>query len=264
MVSPHIESSDVGMFAATVEVRHDCPVGNVSRKLPALRVVQWCVNNRDLFQISGPENEQRAFREWVEEESGARHVSAGGDGVLLVTNLCRCATPGNSIGEAIRMAGAWDLPPIVYREGWESWRILVFGEPSVRELFKQLRARGELRIVSLRPIENIAMEKMMLIPAADVFSGITERQSSAILLGLEHGYYSRPSETSIDRLAQGVGLSASTFGEHLRKAEARILLNLRPHLEAYSTRMPGEVAVEDVRALTPRHRSKEAVPAPSS
>ncbi|HLB68985.1 MAG TPA: helix-turn-helix domain-containing protein [Thermoplasmata archaeon] len=259
MASPQLEMTDGGMYAATIHVRHNCPIGNLSRKLPSLRVVQWCVGNRDLFQVSGPKDQVQAFREWAEEGTEVRHVSSAPDGLLIVTTVCRCGvSPESSIGETIRRAGAWDIPPIVYREGWESWRLLVFGDRSLRELFRDLRQRGELQIASLKPIENVSMEKMMLVPAADLFGGLTDRQSSALLLGMRHGYYATPSATNIDRLAQGVGLSASTFSEHMRKAEARILLSLRPHLEAYATRSPGEVAVEDVRAVAGRRRALTA------
>src|SRR5207249_11586321 len=108
-------------------------------------------------------------------------------------------------------------------------------------------------------------EQMMLMPASDVFTGLTERQSSALLSGLRHGYYAVPSETDIRRLADGAGLSASTFSEHLRKAEARILQNLRPYLEAYAMRAPGEIAVAEVRGVSSsRGRSNDGISAASS
>lgn len=261
MASAPVDKPDGDMYAATVDVRHDCPVGNLSKGLSDLRIVQWCVDHRDLFQVSGPPEQVRAFREWAEQGGHVGHVSTASDGLLVVTTVCRCGvSPEASIGKTIRRAGGWDIPPIVYRGGWESWRLLVFGDRSLREMFRELRRLGELQIASLKPIENVSMEKMMLVPAADLFTGLTERQSSALLLGMRHGYYATPSATNIDRLAKGVGLSASTFSEHLRKAEARILLNLRPHLEAYATRSPGEVGVEDVRAVGGRRRAR---PAPS-
>lgn len=251
-----------GMYAVSIEVRHDCPVGNISRKLSGLRIVHWCANRRDMFQVSGPRDQIGAFREWVERDFGAHLVSTTAEGILMITSACGCGpSDGRSVGSAVRASGAWDVPPIVYREGWESWRLLVWNERILREMFRRIRELGELRIQSLRPIENVPMEKMMLVPASDIFGGLTVRQSTALLLGLRHGYYGLPSETSIDRLAEGIGLSPSTFSEHLRKAEARILLNLRPHLEAIATRAPGEVAVEEVRIPMGSRGRSASVPA---
>lgn len=170
-----------------------------------------------------------------------------------------------TVTSIIASAGVWDIPPVVYREGWESWRVIAWSDQSLREMFREIRKIGELRIVSMRPIENLQMEKMMLMPASDIFAGLTSKQSGAVLLGLRHGYYSLPSGTDIQRLADGAGLSSSTFSEHLRKAEARILQNLRPYLEAYALRAPGDLAVAEVRG-TPgsRGRSNDAIPAESS
>jgi predicted DNA binding protein len=247
MATPQLEEGT--MYAAAIEVRHDCPVGSLSRNLPNLRIAHWCVDSRDLFQVSGPDEQIEAFREDIVAKFGGRQVYATESGVLLVTQVCRCGPPGGrGIGTTIRSAGVWDIPPIIYREGWESWRVLAWSEGALREMFRAIREVGEVRIVSLRPIENLSMEKMMLMPAGDVFGGLTEKQSLAVLLGLRHGYYSMPSQTSIDRLADGAGLSSSTFSEHLRKAESRILQNLRPYLEAFSMRAPGDVAVEEIRS----------------
>ena len=239
------------MYAAALELRHGCPVGLLSQRLPRIRIVHWCVDSRDLFQVSGPEDQVEVFREDIVSTFGGRQVYATGQGILLVTQLCRCGPPdGRGIGKVIRGVGAWDIPPIVYREGWESWRVLAWNEATMRDMFRAIREVGELRIVSLRPIENPSLEKMMLMPASDVFGGLTEKQSLAVLLGLRHGYYAIPSQTKVERLADGAGLSASTFSEHLRKGESRILQNLRPYLEAFALRGPGEVAVEAMRTVT--------------
>jgi len=189
-------------------------------------------------------------------------VYATGDGIILVTETAFCSTArSRTVSSILREAEVWDIPPIVYRGGWESWRVLAWSDRSLRESFREIRTIGELRIVSMRPIENMQMEKMMLMPASDIFAGLTEKQSSSVLLGLRHGYYSLPSETNIDRLSEGVGLSASTFSEHLRKGEARILRNLRPYLEAYALRAPGDVAVEEVGSADgARGRSRDAAP----
>ncbi|MGQ0798087.1 MAG: helix-turn-helix domain-containing protein [Methanobacteriota archaeon] len=245
------------LYAASIELRHDCAVGNLSRKFPDLRIFHWCVNRRDIFQVTGPHPQLEGFHEAVVSGFGGRQVYSTPEGMILVTEGCSCLPPGRiRITEIISSVGVWDIPPIVYRDGWESWRVIAWSERSMRDMFAAVRKVSELRLVSMRPIENLELEKMMLMPASDIFTGLTDRQSSALLLGLRHGYYSVPSATDIQRLADGAGLSASTFSEHLRKAEARILQNLRPYLEAYALRTPGEVAVAEVRRVSiPRNRT---------
>lgn len=260
------QPSEGTLFAASMEVRHDCVVGNLSRKFPGVRIFHWCVNNRDVLQASGRDAELDAFREAVVSSFGGRQVYATGDGIIMVTEAHMCSTvKTRTVTSIIASAGVWDIPPVVYREGWESWRVIAWSDQSLREMFREIRKIGELRIVSMRPIENLQMEKMMLMPASDIFAGLTSKQSGAVLLGLRHGYYSLPSGTDIQRLADGAGLSSSTFSEHLRKAEARILQNLRPYLEAYALRAPGDLAVAEVRGSSgSRGRSNDAIPAESS
>ncbi len=248
-----MENALESMFAASFEARHQCPVGKASAEFPDLRILHWCVSNRDIFQASGPESQLAGFGRWVDRNFGTRYRSQLDEGSLIITHGCQCAVKGfPSISQAVEQAGVWDIPPIVYTNGWEAWRILAWTEESVRDLFKRIREIGEVRIKSLRPIENARMEQMMLMPASDIFSGLTDRQLSAVVLGLEHGYYSLPSETKVDRLAQGAGLSPSTFSEHLRKAETRIFRNLRPYLQAYAARLPGEAVLGEVRPAPSR------------
>ncbi len=85
------------------------------------------------------------------------------------------------------------------------------------------------------------------MPASDIFADVTDRQLSALVLGLESGYYSIPSETRVERLAHAAGVSTSTLSEHLRKAETRILRNLLPYVQAYVGRLPGETAMDELR-----------------
>ncbi|MFQ5908862.1 MAG: helix-turn-helix domain-containing protein [Thermoplasmata archaeon] len=241
------------MFAASFEALHECPVGKASLRFPDLRILSWCASNRDIFQVTGSPEQREGFSQWVEEASQAGYRSHRDESTLIITQRCACAAASlPSIGEAVRAAGVWDIPPIAFRNGWESWRVLAWSEESLRDLFRRIREIGKVRITSLRPIDNAQMEQMMLVPASDIFAGVTDRQLSALILGLEHGYYSIPAETRVDRLAEGAGLSPSTFGEHLQKAEIRIFRNLRPYLQAYAGRLPGEGVLGEVRPAPSR------------
>ncbi len=237
------------MYAASFEVRHDCVVGSESERLPDTRILHWCLGSRDIFQISGPEDQIGSFERFVDDLYGIKHRSTFSGSTFLVTRDCSCIRPKIAgILSLVGELGAWDIPPIVYRDGWESWRVIAWDEATVKKLFRELRSLGELRLTSLHPIENPRMERLMLMPASDIFADVTDRQLTALILGLESGYYSVPSETSVDRLAHAAGVATSTISEHLRKAETRILRNLLPYVQAYAGRLPGEVAVGELRS----------------
>ena len=96
-----------------------------------------------------------------------------------------------------------------------------------------MRKFGDVKIASVGAADSVQITSMMLIPASEILADLTPRQVSALLLGVDRGYYSIPGETNMATLASEVGLSQSTFGEHLRKAEARVLSNLRPYLRSF-------------------------------
>lgn len=45
---------------------------------------------------------------------------------------------------------------------------------------------------------------------------------------LEPGYYEEPRETTYEEVAERVGCTATTVGEHLRKVEATVLREVVP------------------------------------
>jgi predicted DNA binding protein len=65
----------------------------------------------------------------------------------------------------------------------------------------------------------------MLAPANQLFEDITERQLAALQLALERGYYEQPRKTSLRDLADQTAVARSTYEEHLRKAENKLLTN---------------------------------------
>lgn len=65
----------------------------------------------------------------------------------------------------------------------------------------------------------------MLAPVDTLFDAVTDRQLAALQLALEHGYYEQPRQTSLRDLAARTDIARSTFEEHLRKAENKLLTN---------------------------------------
>lgn len=57
---------------------------------------------------------------------------------------------------------------------------------------------------------------------------LTDRQREVIEVAFDLGYYDEPSRTSHEEIADELGCSASTVGEHLRKAERRLVVEVLP------------------------------------
>lgn len=59
--------------------------------------------------------------------------------------------------------------------------------------------------------------------ADDLYGALTDRQQEILEAAVERGYYEEPRSTTHEEIADAVGLTAGTVGEHLRKAEEKIL-----------------------------------------
>jgi predicted DNA binding protein len=94
-------------------------------------------------------------------------------------------------------------------------RFTVLGDGSVIQ-----RAIGDIP-----PELTLSLERMGdYHPDTDeLFSSLTERQQEILEAAVELGYYEVPRRTTHEAIAETVGLSAGTVGEHLRKVEGRVL-----------------------------------------
>jgi predicted DNA binding protein len=79
----------------------------------------------------------------------------------------------------------------------------------------------------------------MTISFDDFFRSLTRRQFSALVSAIEMGYYSMPKKVTMNVIASKLGVPRSTFEEHLRKAEIKMMQSLRPYtrLGSYSRDM---------------------------
>ncbi len=63
---------------------------------------------------------------------------------------------------------------------------------------------------------------------------LTKKQSYALITALSRGYYEIPKKVSTDEITKSLDLPRTTFEEHLRKAESKVMKALAPLLELAS------------------------------
>jgi len=57
---------------------------------------------------------------------------------------------------------------------------------------------------------------------------LTERQQETLQAAIEAGYYNVPREATHEDIAERLGRSDGTVGEHLRKIEAKVMEAIAP------------------------------------
>jgi predicted DNA binding protein len=220
---------------ARVRVHHPCPYCDLSVAFPRTLFLLWCDNRRDTFLISSPEEtEARRAVVALRRSFHARVLLSDGPNALVEVPDFEWASPPSVTGLA-RRTGVWVLPPVVYAEGRETYRFVSSDRARLNRLIRRVRRLGEVEILSLS--DRSGLESVRDYPTASVhfFEGLSDRQTRSLVAAHDAGLLEIPARASWAEVARREGLSRSTFGEHLRRAQLRILRNSYALLKARAT-----------------------------
>jgi len=76
------------------------------------------------------------------------------------------------------------------------------------------------------------------LTADALFSDLTEKQMDALLTAYSHGYYRLPRKSDIQTIASRKRVPRTTFQEHLKKAENKLVVSLVPYIQLYKKASP--------------------------
>jgi PAS domain S-box-containing protein len=135
----------------------------------------------------------------------------------------RVAVDGPTVGAAVGRLGV-ALRDLTVRHGTAE---VVCHVPVERDLRAVVDSIGETfdvnSMVSYRE-RDVSGERRR--PAPDLPGDLTEKQREALQVAYRSGYFSQPRENSADEVAAALGISRSTFLQHLRVAQAKLLGSL--------------------------------------
>jgi hypothetical protein len=116
-----------------------------------------------------------------------------------------------------------ELQPVVYTGGWEWYRVIAFSEKDLRQLFKDLDKYCKVEITSRRLISDESIRDTLLVSTAMLFGGLTLKQRRALISALDQGYYQMPRSATAGEIAKRLGVPRTSYVDHLRKAENKVL-----------------------------------------
>ena len=145
-------------------------------------------------------------------------LSEGDDQILVYTYFI----PTQTIVDLLQLFREYELildMPLEYTASGKL-RVHIVGEEDViREVIPQVPDGISL---SLEQITDYAPEEERL------FGMLTERQQETLRAAIEAGYYNVPREATHEDIAEHLGCSDGTVGEHLRKIEAKVMEAITP------------------------------------
>lgn len=215
----------MSFYQATFRLRHECPYRDLSEQYPDLSIREWYLSDCQVLEVSSENAPADQLLEDVEKLGTVLHKADTESGLHVVLQSCQCALE-DSIIERIEAHNCLYQPPTVHRQGWEHYTVIAFEEENIRALHDDLDANRNIEVVSKTGIEESQIPHSLLAPVDQLFDGLTDRQLAALQLALDSGYYEQPRRTSVSQLAQQTAVARSTYEEHLRKGENKLLTNV--------------------------------------
>lgn len=239
---------------ARVRIHHPCPYCDISVEFPRTLLLLWCDNRRDVFLVSAPDAaEQRRVLAALRLSFHARVLTSEGSDALVAIPDFEWATPP-SVTSLVRRTSVWVLHPVVYFGGTETYRLLAPSRPELSRLVRRLQTLGEVEILSISQRATLATVRDLPSAAVHFFEGLTDRQARCLVAAYEGGLLDVPARSKWGDVARREGLSRSTFGEHLRKGQLRLLANSYSSLKSRTESREGETTILPATGPAPRVR----------
>ncbi|SFF96058.1 hypothetical protein SAMN04488063_0935 [Halopelagius inordinatus] len=214
----------MSLYEASIRVRHECPYREISERHPDLTIREWPLSDCQVLEISSETTPTDELHDEISQLGTVLHESEDDSGYHVVTQSCLCSLE-ESIIDRFEQHNCLYQSPTIYRQGWEHYTVVAFDSEDIRDLLGDLRADREIELLSKTSIAEKQIPHSMLAPANQLFENLTDRQLAALQLALESGYYEQPRKTSLRELAGQTTVARSTYEEHLRKAENKLLTN---------------------------------------
>jgi predicted DNA binding protein len=229
----------MSLYEASFRVKHECPYREISAHHPDLTIREWYLSDCQVIEITSPESPTEELLDEIDRLGTVLHESIDESGLHVVTQSCLCSLE-ESIIQRFEEFNALYQPPTIHRQGWVHYTVIAFDEADVRALLQDLEDDRDIEVLSKTAITEQQIPHSMLAPVDQLFEDVTERQMAALRLALERGYYEQPRKTSLRDLADQTAVARSTYEEHLRKAENKLLTNAGQFLRLVTATASGD------------------------
>lgn len=225
-------------YEISFKLQHDqCPYNQFSKAHPSVVISHWCNWSKDVLEISHKEIQgDQVVKQDVQKlmrSLGAKVIrrSFARANVQVVLMHCACDQIPPPTLPVIEKRNCLELQPAVYSDGWEWYRVIAFSDRDLKDLFKDLDQHcSTIEIISRRSITDESVRDTFLLSTASLFGTLTDKQAKALMTALDNGYYRLPRGATAGDIARLMGVPRTSFVDHLRKAENKVIQAAGPYL----------------------------------
>jgi hypothetical protein len=170
-----------------------------------------------MFEISG--DPDRIIELFEEHNKALGHQTTEGDGTVLFHSHFE---PTPLVDRLLDLMEAYEFAidmPMVFTESGRLRVTLIANDETISEVFSAMPDDIDFDIERTGEYEA---------GSGRLFSLLTERQREVLRAAIECGYYQEPREATHADVAEAVGLTATTVGEHLRRIETTLMNEIVP------------------------------------
>jgi len=167
------------------------------------------------FFQSNDESQKKKFIEDLKSDRRISRIEVSGDVFTYEINL-------GKEGEHVMLYHNKNIifvkPTINHFDGYEYWEVASWKREELENFIKALK--GHMDTCEILKIENSPLTDVYF---PNVMPKLSSHQKTALEIAYRNGYYSYPRKINLEQLAKIAKVGVSTFQEHLRKAELKLL-----------------------------------------
>ena len=223
----------MSLFEVVFRARYENPLSEITKDNPSVKIFQWCNDKHDIMELILQKQEDYCrIRDDMTKAVKIVDEIHNGANTHVITQMCSCGGPG-TVQSYLSDPSLLLIPPIAYENGWENIRLIAFRHENVKKMLSKLSDDGfEVEIIRKKPFDGYIASSLTLTTDA-LFSGLTEKQVHALLTAYAQGYFRFPRGSDLQTIASKEKISRTTFLEHLKKAENKIISALIPHIQLF-------------------------------
>lgn len=221
------------LFEFVFRTFYDNPFSKITESNPEVQLYQWCNDKHDIIELvlQKPEDYGPVRKEFSKSVEIVEEIDNGAN-VHVITRMCACSAAGTVMSH-LNDPTLLVVPPVTYEKGWEYYRMIAFKHDSITKLVTKLRDLGyNVEIIRKVPFDGY-MAGSLTLSTDTLFAGLTEKQIDALLTAYAQGYFRYPRGADLQTIASREKIGRTTFLEHLKKAENKIITSLIPHIQLF-------------------------------
>ncbi|MFH1770722.1 MAG: helix-turn-helix domain-containing protein [archaeon] len=207
-------------------MKHDCMLGNRCQEFKIiLQSIMFNTFKKDNFiytysmHIMQGKNKEK-YIESLKKDKDLVELERTGDTFFLVEKQKQKAG-GAYTGDILFIK-----PAVTDTEGVEHWEVASPKKESLMKYIEQTKKHMDMfKLIKMKREELSSIFFPRLLPE------MTSLQKEIIELAINKGYYEIPKKIDIRKLANIKKISHSTFQEHLKKAEKKIIPSLTDYMK---------------------------------